>query len=179
MEDEAGLQKLLDFDDADLYANRAGYMTSHQKEHWKAELRADQKFARTFGWVCLGLIPVTLVLFILVRAEGRNWMVWAYSVMPILGLLAITALFRGTPTAAQRKVHTVEGPLFIIKGEKEAPAGQAETGAGCRLRVGEMEFEAQIELGGMVEEGTAYSIYYLAAPRRILSLERMWKREES
>ncbi len=88
MDNDAKLRKFYGFDEADLYANRNGYLTAKQKAVQKEAERFAEKFMRIGGYVLLILAVVPYIWYALGHGPASllGKLFW-----PILSILLVAA----------------------------------------------------------------------------------------
>lgn len=148
-------ERAFNFNDDDLKANRRGALTDRQA----ALIRNDA--IRTAAIVCGCLIAVTILGLL----SARNV---AGAEVQFIGLIIVGCLIFAfwfyvmrTETALRaRKVEAVTGEVDLVLSM-----------GGQRLVIGERLFSLTFTESNVIQPGSAYTIYWLPALRKIVSLE--------
>lgn len=181
------LQKFFEFNESDLFANRAGRLSPKQQEKInETEKGASQIFfwagvvfilmalGATYGIVKPAFQHVFAVdgLTDLIGPAVGLAIAWG-----ILGFLAIGS-FRLSRSKFDSSVQHVEGKVNFVKVEKEEwtestdGIRSSKTVEEYELRVGRVAFEdVDEELLNIIEEGDTYTFYYTKETKDILSCE--------
>lgn len=181
------LQKFFEFNESDLFANRAGKLSSKQQE----KINETEKGAsQIFFWAGVVFILMALgaTYGIVKPAFQRGFAVDGLTDLigpavglaiawGILGFLAIGS-FRLSRSKFDSSVQHVEGKVNFVKVEKEEwtestdGIRSSKTVEEYELRVGRVAFEdVDEELLNIIEEGDTYTFYYTKETKDILSCE--------
>ena len=181
------LQKIFEFNESDLFANRAGRLSPKQQE----KINETEKGAsQIFFWAGVVFILMALgaTYGIVKPAFQHSFAVDGLTDLigpavglaitwGILGFLAIGS-FRLSRSKFDSSVQHVEGKVNFVKVEKEEwtestdGIRSSKTVEEYELRVGRVAFEdVDEELLNIIEEGDTYTFYYTKETKDILSCE--------
>ena len=181
------LQKFFEFNESDLFTNRAGRLSPKQQE----KINETEKGAsQIFFWAGVVFILMALgaTYGIVKPAFQRGFAVDGLTDLigpavglaiawGILGFLAIGS-FRLSRSKFDSSVQHVEGKVNFVKVEKEEwtestdGIRSSKTVEEYELRVGRVAFEdVDEELLNIIEEGDTYTFYYTKETKDILSCE--------
>jgi hypothetical protein len=165
-EDE--LEKILDFDESDLYANRNGYLTEKQKK----KLTKDEKSTKWLMWiltiVCGGLAIAPWVLLVVSKVTGElsgsiSRILTSYVSIIIWSLLwgfFANIWFQSTRDKYTYKLQTVEGSVNYIHDSWDGTHGAQHHSV--ELHVARKKFEDfDTALVDVMVQGDEYALYYL------------------
>lgn len=181
------LQKFFEFNESDLFANRAGRLSPKQQEKIN---ETEKGTSQIFFWAGVVFILIALVATYAIVKPSFEYgfavggltdligpaiglaIAWG-----ILGFLAVGS-FRLSRSKFDSSVQHVEGKVNFVKVEKEEWTESTDGIRSSRtveeyeLRVGKVAFEdVNEELLTIIEEGDTYSLYYTKETKDILSCE--------
>ncbi len=173
MENDEELRKYFDFDEADLFANRNGYMSSKQQARDKKEVRDTRKVLSIVGYCILALAILPVIIFFLVKGQWQSWL-WAFIWLLVGVLVAVFVLRLAANTTKEDTLKTVEGRVNIIKEEHEDE--NLHKYYDYYWNIGAVKFDvADSEKVDILQQGDFYRVYYLDLAKEILSLEKVEK----
>lgn len=167
MTDE-GLKSYFKFDDADLYANRAGRFSPKQAANlteWKRSMVRS-------NLVTVGIL--TLLLIWMGYGMFKNWddpqKVVPIAPWFILDLLIIIRQLWIALRKVEPKVERAQGPVSII--EVERVDSEHRKSSHHEMRVGGQSFRVYPELADSLKQGDIYAVYYyIYNNKEVLSME--------
>jgi hypothetical protein len=166
MEDE-NIQRIFNFDEADLQANRDGHFTDKQRKRLVAEDKGV-KGCNTAGGIMLiliGLIGVgiALVSYPVMKSGGLGFTISFGLIWPLvwggLGFFFLKSSLQKTVVKLQR----VEGPVNIVKSVRSSYSSTTHTSSSYtvyELHVGGRSFDVPKSLPDAMMQGDVYAIYY-------------------
>jgi len=175
------LQRLFDFDESDLAANRSGRLSEKQKGRLNAAEQGANRFFGCGGWflLILGLVITFIMMKSFSQSVSWNWEDYGYGlpfavVWITLGPLAWGA-FRLSRTKMDNSVQKVQGNIKLVKVERRV-SSSSSVGSSIQtryeVRVGGVIFD---DLGSsafnILNEGDEYIFYYTKQGREGLSCE--------
>ena len=169
------LRKCFNFDEADLFANRNGYLTPRQQ----VRLAEDEQFTKNLfliiGYILLAAAILPYLIIWLTRAPWEFWLIWSLTWVPLWSFLGIYVIRLARPTSKSNLLKTVEGPINIVKVESYNNTTRT-TSDDYELHIGGVEFDVDSELADVMMQGDTYAVYYLEGTKDIMSLELLAKR---
>lgn len=167
------LQKLFKFEEADLFSNRSGTLTSKQRMRLEGEAQFLHKVFLIAGLVVFFIAILPSIILLLTKAALLFLLIFSAVWIPIWSFIGIKVMRMGRPKKAALEVKSVEGRINIIKEEHR----NQQTGASTteyELHVGGMTFDdVGSEAADVMMQGETYAIYYLEDPNRVLSAEKI------
>jgi hypothetical protein len=175
MDNEEELRKYFDFDDADLFANRNGYLSPRQQDRVKKDLRSGGKFFRILGFILIGL---ALLPFIFLLFMEKIWYLWLiFTIVGIIWIIPAIFFFRVASDRNDKDtLKTVEGQVNTIEEVHEGPHFHKDYD--YYWIIGGVRFDV-LDPGkvDILEQGDTYRVYYLNLAKAIMSLEKIPNKE--
>ena len=181
------LQKFFEFNESDLFANRAGRLSPKQQEKIN---ETEKGSSQIFFWAGVVFILIALgATYVIVKpafVPGFELNGLTDLIAPIVGLAMVWGVlgylafgsFRLSRSRFDSSVQSVEGKVNFVKVEKEEWSQSTDGMRSSRtveeyeLRVGRVAFEdVDEELLNIIEEGDTYVFYYTKETKDILSCE--------
>jgi hypothetical protein len=181
------LRKYFDFDEADLFVNRNGALTSKQQTRLTEEEKLWNKISLIGGLFLLSVAilpslmiglgvapcisdycsgwPLSLRLFLISMV-----LIW----MPIWGYFGIRVTRNALSTHNYSSLQKAEGPINIVKVESYNINTHTQK-EDYELHVGGEEFDGDSELADIMMQGDIYAIYYIKETKEIMSAEMLAK----
>jgi len=177
MDDDAELRKYFDFDDADLFANRNGYLSPRQQARDKKETSSTIKIMRAIGFILLALALLPIIILLIEKSAWQTWLFWGL-IWPALGVfLAFWAFRFARATSTDDILKTVEGRVNIIKEEMEE--ANMHKYYDYYWNIGGVKFDvADSDKVDILQQGEPYRVYYLDLAKEIMSLEKIPEKEK-
>ena len=198
---EMNIQTILNFDDADLSANRMGQLTQKQKDTLTEKAKSHKSFNKTIGVIIAFMFGGSLLfsLFVpIVAALGGNFLnggqittevvltalpficmgLFFFIVFGGILLLVLKLVF----DKANRKVDTVvrraEGQVNFVWVEKQerntsSTGSYYKTVRVLEMRLGGETFTVKQELPNVINQGEEWIFYYTTHPFKFLSAEKV------
>jgi hypothetical protein len=181
---DAELEKILDFNEADLAANRRGDLTERQKRTLKKDERSNQWFL----WLLTIIFAVVAILpwIFSLAPMGSGSFVWTLgniltaTVGPLLwsllwGLFAAVWAYSANDKY-NYKLSRVQGRVSFV-----TVPGAGDNGGLFQMHVGKKKFEdVDTTLADVMQPGDEYAVYFLnnsPVGRKIMSAEFLGKNE--
>ncbi len=171
MSDEA-LGKYFQFDEADLFANRNGYLTPKQQTRLAKEAKWQAQGSLIWGLIFVGAAIFPFPIMYLAGALsdfGCFGLLWVM----LWGGFAFY-MIRSSFSKPDLSVQKAEGPINIVKTESYNSTTHM-TSDDYELHVGGHEFDVESEIADYMMQGNVYAIYYTVDPEEILSVEQLGK----
>jgi hypothetical protein len=166
------LQKYFSFDEADLFANRSGALTSKQRER----LEGDAQFAKTLFLVIgivifsVGILPSIIMFF--TKASTHFLIFWSSLWIPICSFFGIVVIRIGGKNKTDFALKSVEGKINIVKEDNYNYTTKTAT-TDYELHIGGVTFDVESDLSDIMMQGDTYAIYYLKGTKEIMSAEKI------
>ena len=172
---EQKLREYFDFDEADLDANRKGYLSEKQLKQVEESTRPRLSFELIAGSILFLVAGAGIFGGVRIIFTGSNvierivfglllGLLWPY----VWGKMGLALINFSRPKKNVR-VKVERGRLKFF--EHKSP----DTIAYYELRVGGRVIEVEDDLTDMVAQGDSYAIYYLEKSKGLLSLEHISK----
>jgi len=180
MDNEEELRKYFDFDDADLFANRNGYLSPRQQDRTKKDQRFSRKFFRNLGFILIGLalIPFIILLINVLLYHESYWYLWLiFTVVGIIWIIPAIFFFRVASDRNDKDtLKTVEGQVNTVEEVHEGP--HLHKDYDYYWKIGGVRFDV-LDPGkvDILEQGDTYRVYYLDLAKAIMSLEKIPNKE--
>jgi hypothetical protein len=165
------LDTYFDFDEADLFANRNGYLTDRQK----TRMATQEQFAkRFFLGIAIFLFGVGIVPTIIVWLSNPSRtfpVIWSSLWIPTWGFFGFLVARMALSTRKAPLLKKAEGPVNIVMEDTDS------TDRDYELHVGGETFDADSELADIMMQGDVYAVYYIDGINEIVSAEMLAKRK--
>jgi membrane protein implicated in regulation of membrane protease activity len=180
MDNEEELRKYFDFDDADLFANRSGYLSPRQENRIKKDLRSSGKFFGILGFIFLGLalIPLIILLINVLLSHETYWYLWLiFTIVGILWIIPSIFFFRvASDRNDQDTLKIVEGKVNTVEEVHDGP--HLHKDYDYYWKIGGVRFDVlDPNKVDILEQGDTYRVYYLDLAKAIMSLEKIPNKE--
>jgi uncharacterized membrane protein len=177
MDNDEELRDYFDFNDADLFANRNGYLSPRQQAREKKDALSTKKMLKIVGVILLVLALLPIIILFILKAAWHTWLFWGL-IWPILGVfLAFWAFRFARATSTEDTLKTVEGRVNIIKEEMEE--ANMHKYYDYYWNIGGVKFDvADSDKVDILQQGDMYRVYYLDLEKQILSLEKIPEKEK-
>lgn len=165
----------LNFDEAELRANREGRLGTRQRNRVYAR-RRRLIFILALLTLLIGALAASVILGLLpgATAEGIVLALGAEALTAGLAFLVWLLWQRYRALLAPGLVHSVSGQVscYVLR-ERQTDniAGEPATRTGYYWRIGDQEFAVPREAMTALEDGREYRVYYVARPHTLLSAE--------
>ncbi|MEO8606324.1 MAG: hypothetical protein ABI690_00455 [Chloroflexota bacterium] len=165
------LMQTLNFTEADLTANRDGYLSERQKAYWRQRRKLTTIAFR------LGQIVVVLLLAGLVQlAAQKNGIIWLAFIVGLMGLAVLWALGDLLNPATDYQEDLRKGHVYSICGDMKRTSlskGYARYPHDYyhKMQIETVEFSANGYRWSAFQNGKSYCIYYMPDSKIILSAE--------
>lgn len=169
---DARLMQYFKFDDADLAANRNGFLSSKQAARLRGERGSFKAKARIIGSV-IGLAALAGLgaLFLSGVLNGSGILLFVIPLFFVFPLAVAGFLLFGRFADQKAVVKHVEGPIEL--GLNQTYNRDGTTNQHYSLRVGGHSFVTEPELSRIMADGDTYKVYYADDWSEILSAERI------
>ena len=187
------LQKLFDFDEEDLTANRSCKVSPRQEKRIQEAERLSSRIFRGTGLVLI-LLAVSNAYGVISSAIKQGWSFSTASQNDMIGIITSIGIpglllgffasgsFKMAAAKADHSVQQVRGKVHFIRVEKVFPEKKPNGSMAFRtvevyeLRVGKVHFDnVSQQMMSIMEEGDIYAFYYTKDTKDILSAERITK----
>ena len=162
------LEKILDFNEADLNANRNGVLTERQR----GKLTKEEKSSRWMFWILTIILFATAISpwVLLLNSVMSGTLSWPYSRTPtdyigpiiwtiLWGYFAVSS-FHATSDKYNYKLLKVQGNVNFINNSWGDRHGKR--GDNFELHISKKKFEdIDLRLLDAIDQGDEYAIYYL------------------
>jgi hypothetical protein len=174
MDNEEEIRKYFDFNDADLFANRNGYLSPRQQARDKQEQKGAHKVLLIFGFIIVAADLFPFLVLLIEKTPWQHWLLWLIIWLPIWTFLAILVFRLSGGTSTPDILKTIEGQVDIIKEENED--NHANKFYDYYWSIGGVKFDvADSEKVDILQQGDIYRVYYLDLAKEIMSLEKLAK----
>jgi hypothetical protein len=175
------LQKYFNFDEADLYANRNGYLTPRQQALLVSDAKFEKKLFLGIGifLILIAFLPAIIIAISLALCVSKScWpesaryffgvlvLIWT----PIWGYFGVRTIRSALSTHKPPSLQKVEGPINIVRTERTDMKTRQEIEE-HELHIGNEEFDCDSDLANLMMQGDIYSIYFIQESKKILSAE--------
>jgi hypothetical protein len=166
------LQKHFGFDEADLFANRSGVLTSKQRKRLEGDAKFANRLFLIIGIVIfgIGILPSMILLF--TKASKDFLILWSSLWIPICSFFGIIVIRLGSPKKMDFELKNVEGKINIVKEENYNYTTNQAT-IDYELHIGRVTFDVESDLADIMRQGDTYAIYYLKGIKEIISAEKI------
>jgi len=166
------LQKYFGFDEADLFANRSGVLTSKQRKRLEGDAQFAKKFFLIIGIVLFGIAVLPSIIMFFTKASTDFLIVWSSLWIPIWSFFGIVVIRMGSKNKTDFVLKSVEGTINIIKEDNyNYTTKQATTD--YEMHVGGVAFDVESDLTDIMMQGDTCAIYYLKGTKEIMSAEKI------
>jgi hypothetical protein len=173
------LEKLYNFDESDLYANRNGYLSQKQEQRLIQEAKSAKIPSIGCGLLFFGIASIFPIAFAPLALSSLDnigaligiaiaVLVWTL-VWGLIGVFMIRSAFAKPNLTLQK----AEGPVNIVGVERTSSGEDHHTYIAHELHVGGGEFDVDSGIADYIMQGDVYAIYFLKDTDTILSLERL------
>lgn len=198
---EMNIQTVLDFDDADLAANRLGQLTQKQKDMLAEKAKSHKSFNKTIGVVIAFMFggPLLIGLFVpIIAAFGGSFLdngkittetvvaalpfvcmgLFFFIVFGGVMLLVLKLVFDKANRKVDTAVRRAEGTVNFVWVEKQerntsSTGSYYKTVRVLEMRLGGETFTVNSELPNVVDQGDQWIFYYTNHPFKFLSAEKL------
>jgi hypothetical protein len=192
--DDQALRDHFHFDEADLNANRNGWLSEKQQKTLLAEAKSSRRIGIVGGLGCgvlfLGIASIFPIVFIpmgLVLLQNHETGgaigsfigagVWAliWGGIGCVGIFfAMKSIFADS-SKVSGLLKSVTGPINLVGVQRRTGGQHPHTYVQHELHIGEEEFDVEKEIAGHMMQGDVYAIYYIEGEDKIMSLEWLSK----
>ena len=166
------LQKYFDFDEADLFANRSGVLTSKQRKQLEGETQFSRKVFLIAGIVILGIAILPSIILFFAKVLVSFLIIWSIVWIPSWSFVGIKVIRIGSPKKTDFDLKCVEGKVNIIR-EDNYNATTKRNETDYELHIGKVTFDVDADLADIMIQGDPYAIYYIEGTKDILSAEKI------
>ena len=184
--DEQAVRAYFKFNEADINANRSGWLTEEQQKRLAGE-------KKTMEWGNIGcsavllLIPIGVDIWALPEViknfqQGKSEVAWPVLIFAMVITLVLGGILVGFMIGAFRGskkpivLKTVTGPINLVAVERRTSHKAGHSYIQHELHVNELMFNVSQEAGGWLPQGELVTLYYaesldLENGHEIVSLE--------
>jgi hypothetical protein len=166
------LQKYFDFDEADLFANRSGVLTSKQRERIEDNSQFTRKLFLIAGIVVFGIGILPSIILFFSKAETWFLIIWSIVWISACSFAGIKVIRMGSPDRKDFDLKSVEGKVNIVK-EDNYNYTTKQRAVDYELHIGGVRFDVVSELADIMMQGDSYAIYYMEGTKDIVSAEKI------
>ena len=109
------LQKYFGFDEADLFANRSGVLTSKQRKRLEGDTQFAKRLFLIIGIVLFGIAVLPSVIMFFTKVSTDFLIIWSSLWIPIWSIFGILVIRMGRKNKTDFILKSVEGMINIIK----------------------------------------------------------------
>ena len=166
------LQKHFGFDEADLFANRSGVLTSKQRKRLEGDAQFARKVFLIAGIVIFGIAILPSIIMFFTKTSTDFLITWSGVWIPIWSFFGIIVIRIGSQNKTDFDLRSVEGKINIVKEDSYNNTTKQAT-TDYELHIGGVTFDVDSGLADIIMQGDTYAIYYLKGTKEIMSAEKI------
>jgi len=164
------LQKYFNFDEADLFSNRSGILTTRQRKRLEGSAQFSRKVFLAAGIAILFVAVFPSVILYFSKTARLFLVIWSAVWIPVWAFIGIKVMGIGRPDPKGFQLKSVEGDANIVREEHYHQSSERRE-VDYELHIGGVTFDVDSGLADIIMQGDTCAVYYIEGTKEIVSAE--------